>query len=419
VTNLENGISIEEILKLDSMNGAKVLAGYGRLGSMASNVVVMEVPDIEDWVFPGDFLLTTGFAFSDNPSAFSALIPKLKSRSIAGLAVKPERYLKHVPKDLVRRAKDDDFVLIELSKGASFSRISHECFSTIFEHNAQTFFAGGQAQRNGFLFDLLSKTDLTDAEIRTRASYLGIDLNRQHTVHIINPLPEGDREPSGALSPKLAERILAGLGASMPLDRPGMMAVIQNRAVLLIDDACQISPSRLYQRVREVMPAADFSIGTGLSCSGIAGIRKSYGEGSYALKVGERLFGDSRMYSYENLGIYRLLFETKNANNLRAFYADVLEKLELYDREHRSNYMDTLELFFRCNGSYTCMAKTQFLHYNSIVYRMERIQKILQIDLEDEEARLNVQLGLKIRKIFDQSEEGGLAGFEVWAERPS
>ena len=55
------GITVEEVLGLDVMVGAKLLAGGDGLGRLITRVNVMEVPDLLPWVRPNELLLTTGY----------------------------------------------------------------------------------------------------------------------------------------------------------------------------------------------------------------------------------------------------------------------------------------------------------------------------------------------------------------------
>ena len=69
----------------------------------------MGVPDIESFVKPGEFLLTTAYALRDDPKRLPALVRTLDRLQLAALAVKPGRYLGTLPDEMlavvVREAK--------------------------------------------------------------------------------------------------------------------------------------------------------------------------------------------------------------------------------------------------------------------------------------------------------------------------
>jgi len=93
---------------------ARVLAGAAGLGRTVRYVNVMEVPDILDWVKPDELLLTTAYPLRDDRAGLADLVPRLADRGLAGLAVKPARYLDAVPQVMLTAADRLGFPLLEL-----------------------------------------------------------------------------------------------------------------------------------------------------------------------------------------------------------------------------------------------------------------------------------------------------------------
>src|SRR5205807_10135103 len=98
------------------------------------------------------------------------------------------------------------------------------------------------------------------------------------------------------------------------------------------------------------------------------------------------------------LGALRLIFHLAGNPALRAFQRDVLGPLEASDAARRSEFVRTLDAFLRAGGNHMRAARDLNVHRNTLIYRLERIQELLGgVNLEDPEARLNLQLALKIR----------------------
>ena len=68
-------------------------------------------------------------------------------------------------------------------------------------------------------------------------------------------------------------------------------------------------------------------------------------------------------------------------------------------------YFETLDVFFQKNKNVRATADALYAHYNTIVYRLEKISTLLGIDLQDAEACLELQLALKLR--FTHLSKGG------------
>jgi purine catabolism regulator len=68
--------------------------------------------------------------------------------------------------------------------------------------------------------------------------------------------------------------------------------------------------------------------------------------------------------------------------------------LQEHDRTRRSDLVLTLKTYFAAGGNASEAADRLFLHRNSMLYRLERIQKLIGLDLKDDRVALALQLGL-------------------------
>lgn len=117
------GVTVEEILTLKAMSGAYVIAGAEGLNRLVTGINVMEVPDIEAFIKPGEILLTTGFPVHDRPERLIALVPELVNHGLAALAIKPMRYLSHLPEQLIEEADRRHFPIIVMPDHTSFNEV--------------------------------------------------------------------------------------------------------------------------------------------------------------------------------------------------------------------------------------------------------------------------------------------------------
>lgn len=117
------GVTVAEILTLSAMQGAVVTAGRDGLSRLVTGINVMEVPDIEAFVKPGEILLTTGFPVHDQPERLVALVPELARQGLAALAIKPLRYLPALPEQLIEVADELRFPIIVMPDHTSFNDV--------------------------------------------------------------------------------------------------------------------------------------------------------------------------------------------------------------------------------------------------------------------------------------------------------
>jgi len=88
-----------------------------------------------------------------------------------------------------------------------------------------------------------------------------------------------------------------------------------------------------------------------------------------------------------------LLRKLARSPDLTPFGA-LVEPLETHDRERRSDLMRTLRVYFAVGANASEAADQLFLHRNSILYRLARVEKLTGLDLKNPRARLALQLGL-------------------------
>ena len=89
----------------------------------------------------------------------------------------------------------------------------------------------------------------------------------------------------------------------------------------------------------------------------------------------------------------RLLEELAASPDLAPF-GELVRPLVEHDRQRRSDLVRTLRVYFATGANASEAADRLFLHRNSLLYRLERIQRLTGLDLKDPGAGLALQLGL-------------------------
>lgn len=119
----EYGIPVGELLELNILPKVELIAGKGGSDKLIRAVTVMEAPDFINWVKKDELLLTTGYAFADNPSGICEIIPSLAKKGLAALGIKPGRFFKDIPAEMIQMAEQYNFPLIKIPYHVSLSEI--------------------------------------------------------------------------------------------------------------------------------------------------------------------------------------------------------------------------------------------------------------------------------------------------------
>ncbi|MEK4554251.1 PucR family transcriptional regulator [Jeotgalicoccus sp. FSL K6-3177] len=141
--------------------------------------------------------------------------------------------------------------------------------------------------------------------------------------------------------------------------------------------------------------------GIGSIADTVHDLPKSHKEAQEVLDVNEMSYQHNPILSFEELGIYRLLYQFKHDNNrLKEFIPASLGRLLDYNKTNREQLIETLEMYLQCQQNVSRSADRLYVHYKTVSYRLDKIKEITQMDYDDANEMLSVQVGLKILEIM-------------------
>jgi len=120
-----------------------------------------------------------------------------------------------------------------------------------------------------------------------------------------------------------------------------------------------------------------------------------YQEALQAMQLGQRL-KMHEMVDFESLGIYRLLGKLEDITAVQEFTNHVIGPLVEYDEQHRSTLVQTIDEYFNHHGNISQTAESLFIHRNTLLYRLDRIQDLTGHNLNQANMRLALHLSLKL-----------------------
>jgi purine catabolism regulator len=141
-----------------------------------------------------------------------------------------------------------------------------------------------------------------------------------------------------------------------------------------------------------------FTVGASRVADGVAGLPEAYGQARRALEVGRRMHGPGSTTWFDQLGLHRLIAMVPDTAELEAFARDVLGELAA-DTEEAVTLRHTLQVLLDTNFNVAEAARTQFFHYNTMRYRVGKLERLLGPLSSDPVLRLDVAVALKVLEI--------------------
>ncbi len=143
----------------------------------------------------------------------------------------------------------------------------------------------------------------------------------------------------------------------------------------------------------EVMTKATVGIGTVVT--NIKDIARSFEEARVALEVGSVFDDEKYILSYEDLGIGRLIYQLPTTL-CKLFLSEVFKKGDIEELDQEIIY--TIQKFFENNLNVSETSRQLYVHRNTLVYRLDKIQKITGLDLREFDQALIFKVAMMVNK---------------------
>ncbi len=141
--------------------------------------------------------------------------------------------------------------------------------------------------------------------------------------------------------------------------------------------------------------------GVGRPGVGLTELRRSFNDAERAHILACQLTQETQTRFFGDLRLSELLLSIGDIDRIHDFYQDWLSSVLDYDQESRSDLLMTMAAYFGNNGNMAATAKQLNVHRNTLVYRLNRIAEITQLDMDDAGVQLNLHLAIKAYQLLE------------------
>lgn len=160
--------------------------------------------------------------------------------------------------------------------------------------------------------------------------------------------------------------------------------------------------TELYDSIRKILKRKPFNLGIS-SVKSLEKVYLAYQEVKDALVINLSLRLEQSLIFYEKLGIYPILYSIAEESDLPSKMLKILEPLMGEPIKQAPELLETLRCYFQQNRNIKETAAALFCHYNSVVYRMERIENVLNISFRNSEDIFQLDLGIRVYDFMKKS----------------
>ena len=158
----------------------------------------------------------------------------------------------------------------------------------------------------------------------------------------------------------------------------------------------------LLAKARERMIGDDYICGISLPFSSAEALCTALGQAMLAIKIGDKTAGAiNRCVDYAYVYFLNQLAEYTGV--VSGLLHPALAFLKRYDEKHKTSLYETLYEYLRLERNVVATAKHLYIHRNSMIYRLQRLENLLNLDLDNVNTRMYLLLSYHIDMTHNNS----------------
>ena len=220
--------------------------------------------------------------------------------------------------------------------------------------------------------------------------------------------PDDDKTEAALAARGQQDRLDGALNGLIRSRLPGALTLVRSAsAIFLVPDEIATDLASVEKLAGQILAAAapvmkpgTASVGIGNLANGVSELARSHVEARQAVRLTRRAGGRGRVASYRSLGAFRLLLEVQSPDALRRFVNELLGPLLQYAQSRDTPLLETLEALSTSRWIRRAASRHLGIHINSMTYRIERIQTLTGLQLDDPETRVAISIALRARAML-------------------
>lgn len=129
---------------------------------------------------------------------------------------------------------------------------------------------------------------------------------------------------------------------------------------------------------------------------GMKNLVNIYKQAEIALKIGLRLWSHFWIHRFCSVAPYYVMEQSISELSVEAACSPKIMELLRYDALHRTEYYHTIKAYLECSLHLARTSEVLFIHRTTLLYRLDRIKQIFDLDFKDPLERMYYQLSISL-----------------------
>ncbi|WP_058486741.1 PucR family transcriptional regulator [Defluviitalea phaphyphila] len=250
--------------------------------------------------------------------------------------------------------------------------------------------------KDNFIKNLLLD-NLLLVDIYNRAKKLHIENNVLRTVYLIETQEDKDIN------------FVEIVRSIFPLKSRDFVTAVDERNIILVKEMVEKEYQQDKEKIAKMIfdtlsseAMSNISVAIGTTVKDLKDVSKSYKEAKMALEVGKIFYSEKHIISYDKLGIGRLIYQLP-VPLCNMYIKEVLHGKSIDDFDEE--ILTTVNKFFENNLNVSETSRQLYIHRNTLVYRLDKLQKMTGLDLRNFEDAITFKITLMVSKYMNYMEK--------------
>ncbi len=372
---------LRDLLQFRSLKNLELITGTECLDVNVGTVTVMEVPDVIQWLRGEDFLITSLYAIGDDEEKQCRLLYDLLETRSACLAIKTGKYALRICDKMIDIANKNHFPLLRIPYEMTYIDIIMDAMNVIMTESNRKEMLGK------YISDIIFHPSPNEGLLQEEGRLLKVDIEKDFFQSLIlefdiDEVQEGNVfrmirfavDRLANFTESLSEELFCG---SFKMEK-GMFFLLYSREEEVLEQYLPFVLTEMRVILDSLSIPCDWKVGIGTVRKNAAGIRHSYEEAVQAMELGRIMEPMKKTYQFRDLELYSSLREILQ-HKQESLFSSILGKLK------NQELVDTLIIYFECNGNMDETASRMYTHKNTIKYRLNKIKELTGLDVKNQE----------------------------------
>ncbi|WP_431027440.1 PucR family transcriptional regulator [Lysinibacillus sp. LZ02] len=384
--------TVSQMMQSSLFPQLQLIAGESGIYRRVNGINIVEKEELTMFCRPNELVVTTGVLIANDINALQRLIRQTFNKRTAGFIINIGPYIPQIPDCIIQFANEQEYPLFQMEWEHRVTDLLKATFQFI-TTNQQERSLEEQAM-NQLLFSYqhhvthLSET-LERLNFPKHAEYgIIVCATRSEATNI--------RRYATFVLTAFQQRYEHFIHFQY---RNQLIYLIDRTSVKTINIPFSQTVTSIYNRIEKKYGELDVIIGMGSFYTALEKIHKSYEEALTVIQLAN-LHNNQYLYKYKDIGAYQIIMGIDNPILLENFHQEMLGRLYRYDELNNTDFILFLRIYLEENGSTNRISQRTFIHRNTVLYKVNKIETLLDINLNNTFTKTNLYLAFLIEDVL-------------------